>query len=82
MDGVVIILALILNPLAERRRRRHRDADDEVQKSPMEDVGIIEQDLENAASLVETRVPSRTSPERDVDEKSRQDIQLDQKQQM
>ena len=81
MDGVVIILALILNPLAERRRRRQGDADDEAQISPAEDMGIIQRDLENAPSLVATRVPSRTSPEIDgVDEKSREDAQLDQKQ--
>lgn len=81
MDGVVVILALILNPLAERRRRRQTDADDEARISPVEDAGIIQQDLENASSLVATRVPSRTSPEIDeVDEKPREDAQLDQKQ--
>ena len=81
MDGVVIILALILNPLAERRRGRQRDADDAVQISPAEDTGIIQQDLENAASLVATRVPSRTSPECDkAEENSRESMQLDQKQ--
>lgn len=64
MDGIVIILALILNPLAERRRRRLRDVEVQSQAVSVEGEITTRHEPVNTASTIETREASRSSREK------------------
>ncbi|KAH9933337.1 PQ loop repeat-domain-containing protein [Fomitopsis serialis] len=69
MDGIVILLALILNPLARRRRKRAAMAAMEVDTAPADPSGGVGRigDVELAGA--ENRQPTPSSNARDVNEK-------------
>ena len=74
MDGIVILLALTLNPIAERRRQRQsQDVESDIHE-PVERSMVYQHEQEGFAALeIETRVPSRV-PSREKEDKRPDDL--------
>lgn len=69
-----MILALILNPIAERRRQRQGGDLESETHEPIERPMVFQHEQEDLAALdLETRVPSRV-PSREKEDKRSDDI--------